>query len=106
MGNILICFPFCNFVCDIHLMNVTHKIAKRETNQNILSIPAIFLKHSYLFSRASPDVFVDREDEHEDEEESSAAIEVPKVVVVVEVKQLAWSIQVPGFCCRDIGVPC
>ena len=52
----------------------------KSTNQNILSTPAIFLKHSYLFSRASPDVFVDREDEHEDEEESSAAIEVPKVV--------------------------
>jgi len=63
------------------------KFAKRETNQNILSIPAIFLKHSYLFSRASPDVFVDREDEHEDEEESSAAIEVPKVVAENERDQ-------------------
>ena len=65
------------------------KFAKRETNQNILSIPAIFLKHSYLFSRASPDVFVDREDEHEDEEEARAAKEVPEVMpeVIISCRQ-------------------
>ena len=63
-----------------HTKFVKRKTKNESTNQNILSIPAIFLKHSYLFSWASPDVFVDREDEHEDEKESSAAKEVPKVV--------------------------
>ena len=57
------------------------------TNQRILLILASFLEHGYFFSRASPDVFVDREDEHEDEEESSAAIEVPKVVAENESDQ-------------------
>ena len=57
------------------------------TNQRILLILASFLEHGYFFSRASPDVFVDREDEHEDEEESSAAIEVPKVVAKNERDQ-------------------
>ena len=70
-----------------HTKFVKRKTKNESTNQNILSIPAIFLKHSYLISRASPDVFVDREDEHEDEEESSAAKEVPKVVAKNELDQ-------------------
>ena len=43
------------------------------------------LKHSYFGSLFVSDVLVDGEDEHEDEEEASAAREVPEVMAEVKV---------------------
>ena len=59
------------------------------------------LEHRDLLTRLEMEIIVDGEQHHEVQEERGGGEEVPDVVVVVEVEQLALCVQPPRLCWRQ-----
>ena len=58
---------------------------------------SFFSEDMNLFSGRVNQVIVQGEEDHEGQEEAKGGEEVPDVVVVVEVEQLALGVEVPGL---------